>query len=261
MDKNGLSVLMAQRLKALREEKHLSHEKLSRLISEKYEIKISKDSLINYEKTFPIQNEGMSVKYLRCFADLYGVSTDYLLGLSEYKRPQAEALGCELGLSEASLHQLIAFNETEVVKTKENVINQLLNDANFLLFLRGLQRLSGAYTELLDKEQHTSPDFEAMKKIMLNAGYQSEYLSALEGTEIQNQFTMSSFIEYLSMALSDIAKIDIIVNRGYTEECKMLDEQAGRLYEQLFLVIDEITGKRNYEWPDGGVADGLNNET
>ena len=84
------SLIMAQRLKALRTEKGLSHESLRKALMEKYEIDISVDSLKNYEVSKvphakAYKNEGMRVEYLRCLAEFYGVSADYLLGLSDVR--------------------------------------------------------------------------------------------------------------------------------------------------------------------------------
>ena len=86
------SFIMADRLRQLRESKKLSHEKLSKALSEKYGIKISSDSLMNYEvsredHSKKYKNLGMRVEYLYCFADFYSVSTDYLLGISNVKSP------------------------------------------------------------------------------------------------------------------------------------------------------------------------------
>lgn len=89
---NEKSFEMAERLKRLRESKGLSHEKLSKALLDQYGIKISSDSLINYEVANPChskacKNQGMRVEYLRCLADFYGVSADYLLGISSTKSP------------------------------------------------------------------------------------------------------------------------------------------------------------------------------
>ena len=86
------SLVMAARLKRLREEKGLSLEKLSKAMYEKYGVEISTDSLINYEVSDPdhkraYKNNGMRVEYLRYFADFYGVSADYLLGADVPKSP------------------------------------------------------------------------------------------------------------------------------------------------------------------------------
>lgn len=89
VEKNS-SLIMAQRLKELRTEKKLSHESLRKALIEKYEIDISIDSLKNYEVSNPqhikaYKNEGMRVEYLRCLADFYGVSSDWVIGLSDVR--------------------------------------------------------------------------------------------------------------------------------------------------------------------------------
>ena len=86
------SFVMAKHLKQLREEKGLSHDKLSKALHDQYDVKISSDSLMNYEvadknHSKALKNQGMRVEYLRCLADFYKVSTDYLLGLTEIKSP------------------------------------------------------------------------------------------------------------------------------------------------------------------------------
>lgn len=86
------SLVMAERLKQLREGKGLSHDKLSKALHDQYGVKISSDSLMNYEvadknHTKAFKNQGMRVEYLRCLADFYKVSTDFLLGLTDIKSP------------------------------------------------------------------------------------------------------------------------------------------------------------------------------
>lgn len=97
MNSKERSFEMAKRLKALRDEKGLSHVSLSKELKEKYGISISKDSLINYEisednrtraQDFP--NLKMKVEYLLVLADYYGVSTDYLLCQTDTKSPIIE---------------------------------------------------------------------------------------------------------------------------------------------------------------------------
>lgn len=104
LDNKELSFLMGRRLKELRESRGLSQEKLRAELHKKYNSAddgkkeyakkrnkdsiISKDTLIKYEKTDglapnPYANGGMNVEYVRYFADFYGVSADYLIGLSD----------------------------------------------------------------------------------------------------------------------------------------------------------------------------------
>lgn len=86
----SISFVTAQRLKELRTQKGLSHESLRKELFEKYGIDISVDSLKNYEVTKDshvraYKNEGMRLSYLRCLAAFYGVSSDYILGISDVK--------------------------------------------------------------------------------------------------------------------------------------------------------------------------------
>lgn len=88
--KKNYSIVMAKRLKMLREKRGLSHDRLSEAIHERYGIQISANSLMNYEvfeknHSKYRKNEGMRVEYLRFLADFYGVSTDYILGISDVK--------------------------------------------------------------------------------------------------------------------------------------------------------------------------------
>ena len=100
------SVLIAKRLKELRKEKGLSHEMLSAALKEQYGVVISRYSLMNYEveavnHTSFGSNIGMSVNYLRCLSDFYGVSADWILGKSDYRSKATEATTlADVGLSE-----------------------------------------------------------------------------------------------------------------------------------------------------------------
>ena len=76
----------AMRLRALRESQGISPEMLARRLEEQYGVQISHDSLRGYEVTSGPRagkSEGMRIQTLRMLAHYYGVSTDYLLGLSD----------------------------------------------------------------------------------------------------------------------------------------------------------------------------------
>ena len=123
MDSDALSVVMAERLKALRigsgqeGKPDYSHNKLKDALAQRYgggkEI-ISKDSLQKYESTEPKNtksraNNGMKVEYLRYFADFYGVSADYLLGLSEVatRNETIQGINEKTGLWEDAISRLM----------------------------------------------------------------------------------------------------------------------------------------------------------
>lgn len=86
MNQKERSFEMARRLKELRNSKKLSHDKLRDELQNKFGIKISRASLLNYEidnefhsKAGDFSNLKMNAEFLNCLADFYGVSTDYLL--------------------------------------------------------------------------------------------------------------------------------------------------------------------------------------
>lgn len=140
------SYTLAERLKELRRNRSLSHEKLRRALAEKYDIEISIDSLKNYEVTEEhhskaTKNLGMRVEYLRCLADFYGVSSDYLLGISDTKSSATsfQEMVDSTGLSEHTITALIklqieqflilaeAFNAHEICKKIEESISYDVN--------------------------------------------------------------------------------------------------------------------------------------
>lgn len=141
MDQQEQSFKMGKRLKELRESKGLSHEKLKKIMMEEYHIKISRDSLMSYEisdefhsKAEKCPNLKMRVEYLNCFSDLYGVSTDYLLGKTDIKNPDISVREiCEYtGLSEESIPILHAWNNPfGVPKLLDSIIGNRYADPLF----------------------------------------------------------------------------------------------------------------------------------
>lgn len=123
MTREEQSIKMGKRLKALREEttlneKKLSHVALKEKLKEQYGIDISRDSLMNYEVSEVNHskfgtNLKMSVEYLNCLANFYGVSTDYLLGLSDVKTIKEDIqVACKTtGLSADAIKALQFDNE------------------------------------------------------------------------------------------------------------------------------------------------------
>lgn len=149
------SLTMAARLKDLRVSKGLSHEKLSKALMDKYGIRISSDSLMNYEvseeyRTRAYANQGMRAEYLRCFADFYGVSSDYLLGISEVKSADAtmQATIKFTGLTEESIEILRLAQKT--VETYQHV--------------KGLGSI-----------ENMNPDVKRLSDIMQQSGFVERY--------------------------------------------------------------------------------------
>lgn len=109
--------LSSERLKELRESRKLSHDKLRTALCEKYgDEVISSAALKNYEaaakgeyhsKYFAI--ESITAKNLYMLADFYGVSVDYVLGLSDAATNDAGAAAAVeyTGLSLESINKLV----------------------------------------------------------------------------------------------------------------------------------------------------------
>ena len=135
LEKKKSTKEFAENLKALRKGEHVSHAILAETITKRYKGKtllaeregkkrnrdiISKDSLMNYEVADEfhskyVSNLGMRVETLLLFSDFYGVSTDYLLGLSDISIPEeaAQTTHKYTGLSEKAivyLHNLHKWN-------------------------------------------------------------------------------------------------------------------------------------------------------
>lgn len=118
-----LSFVTATRLKSLRQARGLSHERLSKEISNRYQVKISSDSLMNYEVTDQfhsnaLKNQGMRIEYLRCLSDFYGVSSDYILGISDIKPSDitAQAVIDYTGLTDDCVIALHTMHEDDLAQ-------------------------------------------------------------------------------------------------------------------------------------------------
>jgi hypothetical protein len=144
MTREEQSVKMGKRLKALREGtmsngKKLSHEKLKETLNELYGVEISRDSLMNYEVSDINHskfgtNLKMNVEYLNCFSNFYGVSADYLLGLTDKKTKDMRIKSiCEYtGLSESAAYFLNDLN-SDSAHTRDiyAALNVLLEESRF----------------------------------------------------------------------------------------------------------------------------------
>lgn len=108
-----LTIILAKRLKKLRQDRDLTIPGLQVALAEKYGMKISKESLTNYEVSDPAhskygKNMGMNIDYLRCFADFYNVNTDYLLGRTDVRNTDTDiqSVASYTALSESSIFWL-----------------------------------------------------------------------------------------------------------------------------------------------------------
>ena len=168
--------LVAKRLKELRTERGLSHQALIEALSDKYGedgFSISKDSLINYEKTSgKIHCVRMSAETLWYLADFYGVSTDWLLGKSDFKSSKMERLSAGgLCLSEKTVGAM--FGERSV----SPALNLLFETETFREFLSTLRRYHHAceadhiadriIEDLMIEQNTVNPDNKEISKKLL----------------------------------------------------------------------------------------------
>lgn len=185
IESNG-SFVMAERLRALRETRGLSHYKLSKALEDRYDIKISSDSLMNYEvadanHSKKYKNMGMRVEYLRCLAKFYGVSTDYLLGLIEEQTPDPTMQSaCRYtGLSEKAIDVLCHCGEIKLQDgyydishgIGKQVLNLLIESDNFYVIMILLRQCIAAYTVKCNQNSlFTGGDYMYAERIVKEAG-------------------------------------------------------------------------------------------
>ncbi|MCI9269540.1 MAG: hypothetical protein HFF40_11895 [Lawsonibacter sp.] len=145
-----LAVTLAERLRKLRQDRGLTILGLKAALKEKYGIDISGESLTNYEVKDSNhskygKNEGMNVKYLRCLADFYNVSTDYLLGRTLVRTTDTEiqAVSNYTGLSHRAIWRLHSGMSKDEIK----VFNLFLDDSLFWFALHDIVQLKEIYSQ------------------------------------------------------------------------------------------------------------------
>lgn len=109
-----MRIALAENLRACREGKGLSHERLSLELKEKCGVTVSKQALMSYEVAEKYNTKyqkgfGMNIRYLWAFAKYFNVSTDWLLGLSNVASSNLDVADIcnKTGLSEKSVDFLV----------------------------------------------------------------------------------------------------------------------------------------------------------
>lgn len=177
-EQKDMQKTLAERLKKLRTDKGLSHEKLIEEIENKYKTTISKQTLIDYEKGVYDEYDrkqnaglGMNIAFLWTFAKYFKVSTDYLLGLSEHKTPHIEerAISEKLGITVEIINNFI--EETKFDKDTPpfdehrnyyhyevprppfvEIRNKFLEHYNFDKLIYGIEKFIYEYENMLCEE-------------------------------------------------------------------------------------------------------------
>lgn len=91
-----------ERLKQLRREKNLTQEQLAEVFG------VARNSIFSYETGRRIPD----IEVLKSYAEYFGVTSDYLLGLSDNRTPETAAIGGKLGLSDEAIQDLTEMNES-----------------------------------------------------------------------------------------------------------------------------------------------------
>lgn len=209
------SILISKRLKELRESKDLTLEKLCNELNS-FGVDIGIQSLKNYEVTDLYHTrfhavDGMAIKTLHNLAAFYGVSTDYLLGLTDYKSPDENSVNiCKAtGLNEKAVTELCFmkhFNNKNDLETLSKILSHpLLKDI--------LKDITQFQTEI--NKQHTVADFKsrtALKKALEN--FESENEDILQ----DNDYKLLQRSEYMKYSVYDIIKrfniiLDEVINQ------------------------------------------------
>ena len=200
----NLSPVLAQRLKDLRESRGLTLAALSKALTEEYGIQISKESLTNYEVVDSFhskarKNEGMSVKYLRCLADFYCVSTDYLLGITDIPNTDTDmqAVHKFTGLSAGAIAKLQNIYDENRKTAFSDIISLLIEDSNaeYFIFLVG-ELISLTFDNSGHKLIHVDVDDSRMvayKEKLLNSMLQINFTERIPeiSREYRQQFATS----------------------------------------------------------------------
>lgn len=241
--KNEKSLIMAKRLKELREKKKLSHVSLAKVLKEQYGIDVSRDSLMAYEVSDPnntkaYRNDGMKVEYLRCLAEFYGVSVDYLLGYTNDPNRNPGMVD-DLGLSPEAVKLLTVFCKENAFHNCMKGLNRLLEDGSLYLLAGCMQDLS----EYILKVEETDKDLGTLKK---------GPLAGISGNEKIEDMLMD-LISQKYPGIDEVCRISIgesVVKQKKAEIMVHLEELANRVtgYSEYMKGIDE----RNREWEKNG---------
>lgn len=145
-------VKVSGKLRELRTEydngKPISHAKLAEKLQEKYHVKISEQTLKDYERAAingTTENTtkgnaicGMRIEYLDMLADFYGVSADYILGRSDKRTPDVniQAVMEYTGLSSKAAEKLHKIKNMPIPPGAENFKNLLREAVKMLDLLR-----------------------------------------------------------------------------------------------------------------------------
>ena len=128
--------IFGTRLKALREEHELTMDYVVMDMQRKYNIEINKGQLSRWER-----GQSPSLQYVKYLAMYYNVSADYLLGLTESKKPSAK------------ISNLIAMLQQEHASTDVEKVKETIQETLEKSQARAARRSSKPSAKLLSRRQ------------------------------------------------------------------------------------------------------------
>ena len=236
INNEDLSPITGERLKNLRKDKKISAEKLSEVFYSIYSAHLDRTSISNYEHSnqhhsHPHASNGMNVSTLRIFADYYGVSADYILGLTDVKSQDTtvQAMVNYTGLEEnsiSSLHEnsnslkvttgVARFYFEEQLNFVNSIVSHLLSNdflkvcGSIVALRRNAAEAKEQFMKSIDSNDPFDVPITAEKKKMLSKAYRmqliewfasfldeyfSEEIRGMNEAENQNQKALQTAID------------------------------------------------------------------
>ena len=235
---NEKSFVMAKRLKELREGKNLSHVKLAKALKEQYGIEVSRDSLMAYEVSDPnstkaYRNEGMKVEYLRCLAEFYEVSVDYLLGYTNDQDRQPSLID-DLGLSQKAVGMIRRLKDLDDYQEALAGLNMILEGGNIAFISQDICRL----------KKEIECETTSLKKSILGRSKSSgeAIANSMEVSLTENKLSRNIETKILELH-PELRGRAIHVSLG--ENCMTMEIKE--IISAFEFMVREATGFNNYE--------------
>ncbi len=238
--------IVARRLKELRESKQLSHLILSEKLFEKCGIRISDKQLMYYEAaakdpyhTKADSPSGMSAKNLFALSQFYGVSTDYILGLTDIRNPDAtNRYICKYtGLTDESLEILHFNNSINKEDALDEAILMLVDDPSV-----GQEKYQVKYADafLIDAINFLIENctyrgfFEALINYIYSDGIT---IASIDNAEIESYMGMSD--SELKVSLKDRFTKNFVLKNHYINDRTQPVYADSRFMEKVSLLLME----------------------
>ena len=204
METNNIS----SRIRELREENQITQLELAKALY------VKQQTIAQWEKG----ERDLKTNSIIDLANFFRVTTDYLLGLSDYKTPQAASIGDTIGLSDKCI--AILKYHYEYLNAIDTAAKRLMNEKKGTEHNPSLisSALAKEYCEILndficgmfDESINIILDLEECKRTL-------EHIYAISDNE-------DNYIDEHLLALSDIAQVNIIRNNCIDRVKKIIDQ-------------------------------------